>query len=148
MTNFEKIKNELENLEEIYPICYIAVHKLGLSRNDGECDDTCCQKCEKEVFKWLFEENEESNSILTDEERKYLSTVFEPFKERIKYVQKEIEIYSGYDTADGEEDEPVTNMAIYIHFLNNTFSGLPFFDEKMFANMENYKDYTLEELGL
>lgn len=104
--------------------------------------------CEEAKLSWLFEENEESNSILTEEERKYLSTVFEPFKERIKYVQKEIEIYSGYDTTDGEEDEPVTNMAIYIHFLNNTFSGLPFFDEKMFANMENYKDYTLEELRL
>lgn len=104
--------------------------------------------CEEAKLSWLFEENEESNSILTEEERKYLSTVFEPFKERIKYVQKEIEIYSGYDTTDGEEDEPVTNMAIYIHFLNNTFSGLPFFDEKMFANMENYKDYTLEDLGL
>ena len=77
MTNFEKIKNELENLEEIYPICYIAVHKLGLSRNDGECDDTCCQKCEKEAFKWLLEEYKEP--ILNEEGKEFLKQLIAPF---------------------------------------------------------------------
>lgn len=147
MLNAEKYKERIEELEYKFALCGDELKCCKSIR----CDNCNFYKldgkpCNLHKIKWLLEEYKEP--ILDDIERKYLSTVFEPFKEHIKYVQKEIEIYSGYDTTDGEEDEPVTNMAIYIHFLNNTFSGLPFFDEKMFANMENYKDYTLEEFGL
>lgn len=143
MLNIEKYKDEIKAEIGKDKTLGCVVNKLM----GNTCDDyPKCNHCYLKVFDWLLQEYKEPT--LTDEEREYLSTVFKPFKEHIKYVQKEIEIYSGYDTTDGEEDEPVTNMAIYIHFLNNTFSGLPFFDENMFANMENCKDYTLEELGL
>lgn len=154
MKNIEKYKDEILKYAGYQHLLMCLIYENIMKKND--CTGFC-SKCKRETIEWLTseykepilnDEEKEIISILTEEERKYLSTVFEPFKEHIKYVQKEIEIYSGYDTTDGEEDEPVTNMAIYIHFLNNTFSGLPFFDEKMFANMENYKDYTLEELGL
>lgn len=141
MTNFEKIKNELENLEETYPICYIAVHKLGLSRNDGECDDTCCQKCEKEAFKWLLEEYKEP--ILTEEGKAYLSNLLKPYGLSAHafafYFSKSInskEIY-WLNIVDGEH-YPIITIKV------NKNSEL----DKLFKNIELSKKYTLEELGL
>lgn len=131
MTNFEKIKNELENLEETYPICYIAVHKLGLSRNDGECGDTCCQKCEKEVFKWLLQEYKEP--ILTEEGKSLLKQMIAPF-----------ELNEVTSVVKGD-----TNF--YIYFGSNcTVYDNETLEEKMklFKKMNDFKDYTLEDLGL
>ena len=141
MTNFEKIKNELENLEEIYPICYIAVHKLGLSRNDGECDDTCCQKCEKEVFKWLLQEYKEP--ILTEKEKAYLKNVIEPRRNDVTIVTKSLV---------GKPNEYFTVNVYNKNSYNNGYEGrlLEFIvtEDMPFNGMEQFKHYTLEELGL
>ena len=142
MLNGEKFKNELENLEEIYPICYIAVHKLGLSRNDGECDDTCCQKCEKEAFKWLLEEYKEP--ILTEEDKKILKDVINVFNS----FKKEI--------ADIRKHHICRGCYLYINYIDRgedvscieTHTTLPFNGDKLFKGMELNKSYTLEELGL
>lgn len=137
MTNFEKIKNELENLEEIYPICYIAVHKLGLSRNDGECDDTCCQKCEKEAFKWLLEEYKEP--ILTDNEAiiiKNIIKAFEPFKNDLAHITKSS--WNGGAT-----------YYLYFECSDDDNHDTPNFNgDELFKGMEPEKKYTLKELGL
>lgn len=139
MTNFEKIKNELENLEEIYPICYIAVHKLGLSRNDGECDDTCCQKCEKEVFKWLLEEYEEPNPILTKEGKEFLRMMVADFNiYDIEYILK-------------EEDENKVNNYLMINLRNGHVTTIYEKNSKecmLLKNMGNHQRYTAKELGL
>lgn len=143
MLNGEKFKNELENLEEIYPICYIAVHKLGLSRNDGECDDTCCQKCEKEVFKWLCSECKEP--FLTDKEKAYLKNVIEPKRNDIAYVTK-------WRFNLGKENE---YFVLYVYMRNQynsnyVFRLLEFITTKdmPFEGLEPLKIYSLEELGL
>lgn len=151
MTNFEKIKNELENLEETYPICYIAVHKLGLSRNDGECGDTCCQKCEKEAFKWLLEENKEP--ILTEKEKAYLKNVIEPRKDEIVYIKKTgfyksmkadcccVSVYT---------KNPFCNKDNLFISANTPWTLLEFLttEDMPFEGMAINKRYTLEELGL
>ena len=142
MKNIEKYEDELENLEEIYPICYIAVHKLGLSRNDGECDDTCCQKCEKEAFKWLLEEYKEP--ILTEKEKAYLKNVIEPRKKDIVDITKWkycTEKENEYFVVMIIMKNPHTNYCIHLLDFITT-------EDMPFENLELYKHYTLEELGL
>lgn len=144
MTNFEKIKNELENLEEIYPICYIAVHKLGLSRNDGECDDTCCQKCEKEVFKWLLQEYKEP--ILTEKEKAYLKNVIEPLGVEVRYIKK-------WKSIAIEENKCCYNIAIAVkHPIMETWErdlmNFAVTKEMPFNRLELDKRYSLKDLGL
>lgn len=140
MTNFEKIKNELENLEETYPICYIAVHKLGLSRNDGECDDTCCQKCEKEAFKWLLQEYKEP--ILTDKEKEILKNIsrrFDNIGHHIITIKKKKCFV----------DDGSLIFKVKIDAVHHTYSESDlFYLDKKFKGMELEKEYTLEELGL
>lgn len=133
MTNFEKIKNELENLEETYPICYIAVHKLGLSRNDGECGDTCCQKCEKEVFKWLLQEYEEP--ILTEEGKEFLKQLIAPF------------ISNGFVCVCIKKDTQTLRIdyeAGFVNYSKKVLGG----KWDLFKNLDFEFHYTSKELGL
>ena len=77
--------------------------------------------------------------ILTDAEKRYLSNVIEPFRDRIMYINK-------VKASRGEY--------IAIH-LNHYTGGLPdsamlpeFEEETMYKGMELGREYTLEELGL
>lgn len=72
--------------------------------------------------------------ILDDKEKEYLSNLIRPFRDRIKYIVK---------MPICEEKE-----LIFINLKNDT-SYLPNFKkDTMYKNMEEDKEYTLEELGL
>lgn len=81
--------------------------------------------------------------ILDEEEKKYLSAVIKPFRDRVIYIKK-IDMYLGcnknaeYILGElGNKDDVVDTFA------------LPYFPKgNMYKGMETNKKYTLEELGL
>lgn len=81
----------------------------------------------------IFEVVKEA-SILDDEEKRYLEAVIRPFKNKIKYISKELDFGREY--------------YIYID-LDDDSICLPNFKEgTMYNGMEEIKKYTLKELGL
>ena len=77
--------------------------------------------------------------ILTDSEKRYLSNVIEPFKDRVKYIIKR-------ETGTGEL--VIIRLSHYNGWLSDLVT-LPIFEkETMYKGMEIDKEYTLEELGL
>lgn len=81
-----------------------------------------------------------NKQILDDAERKYLSAVIKPFRDRVKYIAKIC-----VDHSDSAPD-----YYIYIKFNDgNADMDFPSFDEKyMYKGLEINRTYTLEELGL
>lgn len=72
--------------------------------------------------------------ILDEQEKKYLSAVIRPFRDRVKSIAKCCS-YNGY--------------YIEIDFKNEINISFPYFKKNtMYKGMEEYKEYTLEELGL
>lgn len=90
---------------------------------------------------WLDMEYKEP--ILDDTERRYLSAVIRPFRNKIKHIAKHGGDYHDYYY------EYITVM-YYVDQVLTTYSfGLPIFPEgTMYKGMENGRTYTLEELGL
>ena len=82
--------------------------------------------------------------ILDDAERKYLSAVISPFRDRVKHICR-----AWYITSSGEYQR---NLSIYITLSDDVTSyhiDLPLFKkETMYKGMNIGKAYTLEELGL
>ena len=81
--------------------------------------------------------------ILDDEEKKYLSAVIKPFRDRVKYIKK-LEAYCGCKDI-GEN--------IFIRLCGKDgleeFFSLPWFPKgSMYKNMELGKEYSLKDLGL
>ena len=73
--------------------------------------------------------------ILDDVERRYLSAVIKPFRNKVKAITK------GYSDLDKE--------FIVIRCKNGDEACLPYFKAgTMYKGMERYKNYSLEELGL
>lgn len=88
-----------------------------------------------DFIKWLEEDDgkECKPTILTDEEKAYLSAVIKPFRKRVECVRKMV--------LKKEEF-----LKIYLEDETILF---PFFAKgTMYKGMEAYKLYTLEELGL
>lgn len=112
--NIEKYKDiVLDNLDA----CSLD-QRLRRKMVNGYCEGFNCGGCRERVLEWLLEECKEP--VLDDAERKYLSEVIRPFREKIK-------------DKDGFRDS-----------LN-----LPDFEnDTMYKGMEINKAYTLEELGL
>ena len=77
--------------------------------------------------------------ILDDAERKYLSAVISPFRDRVKHICR-----VWYITSSDEYQR------IYITLSDDSYNiDLPFFKkETMYKGMKIGKAYTLEELGL
>ena len=81
--------------------------------------------------------------VLDEEEKKYLSAVIKPFRDRIIYIKK-IDMYLGFNKYGeyilgelGNKDDVVDTFA------------LPYFPKgNMYKGMETGKEYSLEELGL
>ena len=81
---------------------------------------------------------EVEESILCEEERKYLSGVIRPFRDKIKFIRKNC-IY-------GQE---YINVVYNSKFKDDTNFCLPLFETNtMYKGMELNKEYTLEDLGL
>lgn len=73
-------------------------------------------------------------SILDEEEKKYLSAVIKPFKDKIDSISKTRQAPGDY---------------IQIYFYNNDCITFPYFEkDTMYKGMELNKNYTIEELGL
>ncbi len=124
MLNIEKYKDEIkEKICECTTL--IAINDLyfdKMNRYEG-------------IFKsldWLCEEYKEQ--ILTVSEREYLKAVFKPFHKRIEFISK-------VEDGDGESLD-------YMYDEEHS-AWLPTFEKgTMYKNMELYKGYTLEELGI
>ena len=81
--------------------------------------------------------------ILTDREKKYLSAVIKPFRDRVVYICK----------VEGDECSQFISIKAkkydYDEENSNEYIDLPYFrEDTMYANMEVGKEYNLEELGL
>ena len=133
MLNIEKYKDELnKDLDTLD--CQICTLRKNGNCNCGDCSDTC----RAENIKWLCSEYKEF--ILTEEERKYLSAVIEPFKKYVMYIAK-LDFKVGWEK---------------IVFYSQSFKTWecmtdlpPFQSGTRFKGMElNEHYYKLEELGL
>ena len=92
------------------------------------------------TFKELIDEwNENRKTMLTEKEKKYLSDVIKPFRDKMITITKR-RMYTG-----GKE-----HIAITIHDSNNTDGiSLPLFENNtMYKNMTPNQEYSLERLGL
>ena len=106
----------------------------------------------KEVPKFLNVKLEEvflPKPILDDVEKKYLSSIIKPFRNRILYIAKS-ETVKTYDNPN-----PKIYECIYIMYKDRSkkknpfYMGFPCFEKgTMYKGMELDKKYTLEELGL
>lgn len=96
-------------------------------------DDVSIVKVERPVkYETLFEREEE---ILDETEKRYLSGVIRPFKNKVIFISK-------------ERDSDYDKEFIFIE-LNNEFISLPNFKiNTMYKGMKEYKKYTLKELEL
>lgn len=106
-----------------------------------KCSKTLCNGCErnlsidccseKKLFEWANSEYKES--VLTDEEREYLSSVIRPFRKEVKSICK----------------LSYVSEQIVIQMQSGIEIKLPCFKKgTMYQGMEEDKRYTLEELGL
>ena len=88
-----------------------------------------------DFIKWLEEDDgkECKPTILTDEEKAYLSAVIKPFRGKVRSIEK----------VSFEEDEQLQISD------GDTVMAFPCFEKgTMYKGMEAYKEYTLKELGL
>lgn len=142
MLNKEKFAKEIVD---------IAVMGLSVAIKDNRpimCGVTACsecgrftsdRKCSKEkLLEWANSEYKEP--ILTEEERKYLSAVIEPFKKYVMYIAK-LDFKVGWE-----------KIVFYSHSFKTweCMTDLPPFQSgTRFKGMElNEHYYKLEELGL
>ena len=75
-------------------------------------------------------------SVLTDEEKEYLSYVIKPFRDRIKYFYK-------WTCADCNYEQIMAACTDYSNFTFPTFKK-----NSMYKGIEPNKKYTLNDLGL
>ena len=84
----------------------------------------------------------EVKEVLDKKEREYLSKIIEPFKNRVKRIEKVKAVYCNSE---------FINIVLYssVTYDNEENIPLPYFKKgKMYKGMELYKEYTLKELGL
>lgn len=134
MLNKEKYKDEFEKIL----VDVLAVSKSGeIGRcmgtiNCGNCIfigvGACCAV---NARNWLNSECKEQ--ILDKVERKYLSSVIEPFRDKVLYIQK---------ASIGTDN-------IRIGIKNDNPINLPCFQkDTMYKGMKAWEKYTLEDLGI
>lgn len=81
--------------------------------------------------------------VLDEEEKKYLSAVIKPFRDRVVYIRK-------VEAGDCNQFISIkVKRYDYDEEDSNEYIDLPYFKkDTMYKNMEVRKEYTLEELGL
>lgn len=141
MKNIEKYEEEIKELN--YDFALIN-NKLRNCKEVG-CSD--CQfnygslGCKRSVIEWLFKEYKEP--ILTEKEKAYLKNVIEPRRNDVTIVTKSLV---------GKPNEYFTVNVYNKNSYNNGYEGrlLEFIvtEDMPFNGMEQFKHYTLEELGL
>lgn len=84
----------------------------------------------------------EHKEILDEQEKEYLSKIIEPFKNRVKRIEK---VKISYDNLE------FINIVLYssVTYGNEESISLPYFKKgTMYKGMELNKQYSLKELGL
>lgn len=129
MKNIEKYRDKL--LERVN-VCSWYDH---FNPNGTDCVQDC-KSCEERFVEWLFEDSEKQ--VLDEKEREYLSSVIKPFRKKVLYISK---IEKGYE---GD----VCFIGIFLKGTERIY--LPYFNTKsgMYAGMQEFVKYSLEELGL
>ena len=131
MLNIEKYKDVIPTMKQASIACCVR------SLIKGKCIANC-KECKKEALEWLTEEYKEP--ILDEAEKEYLSSVIKPFRSRVTGIAlcgcpggRIIRIFvKRFDKRK------------YIERVE-----LPCFKTgTMYKGMEDYKSYSLEELGL
>lgn len=94
-------------------------------------DDVSIVKVERPVkYETLFEREEE---ILDETEKRYLSNVIKPFRDKVKVIEKVLYV----------------REFIKIYIKEDELTILPYFEKgTMYKGMKENKEYTLKELGL
>ena len=132
MLNKEKYKDELEYILA-KTIAVLESGKIYKCTDKGNCKDCIFfgVACIEGASKWLNSEYKEQ--ILDKVERKYLSSVIGPFRDKVLYIQK---------ASIGTDN-------IRIGIKNDNTINLPCFKkDTMYKNMKAWEKYTLEELGI
>lgn len=130
ITNFDKVKEELEVGEEDKTLCCVVCNAVHRVRNEEDCYGRSCGEC----IKWLRQPyGEDKKEILNRQERRYLSSVIKPFRNKVKYIKKSLDVGGCFISIELDDDG----------------ASLPYFEgDTMYKGMEVEKEYTLEELGL
>ncbi len=102
-------------------------------------DNKILEKMKRQGKIKLILEGEEP--ILDDVERRYLSGVIRPFRDKVRYIIKHHYNYSHSVIENGKE-------YIIINHLGGQAIFPSFDKDTMYKGMELDKEYTLEELGL
>lgn len=128
MKNIEKYRDKL--LERVN-VC----NWYDYFNSDGDCVQDC-KACEERFVKWLFEDSEKQ--VLDEKEREYLSNVIKPFRKNVLYISK----------IETQYKDDVCFISIWLK--GNDRFNLPYFNTKsgMYAGMQPFIKYSLEELGL
>lgn len=144
------------NIEKYYKEILKNKDSFAVNEQTGKvsrCSKTICENCkfyyvnscyeydncEEAKLSWLFEENEESNSILTEEEKIIINNIlkaFEPFGKELSYITKE------------RWDCGKNCCFLNFKYGDDNFGTLTFNQDKLFKGMEINKAYTLGGLGL
>ena len=134
MKNIEKYKDIIIDNTDV-----CSINRLLLKKNiKGFCSGHSCEGCKERAIKWLLEEYEEP--VLDEVERKYLSDVIKPFRNKIATISK----LHTYDNINYENNE-----YIYFGMKDRRGYSLPLFKQgTMYKGMQQGKHYTLQELGL
>lgn len=132
MLNIEKYKDDILEKYESDITCCVRHVCLG----EESCMDDCSE-CKKHAMQWLLSEYKEP--ILNKAERKYLSDVIRPFRDKVKFIK-----LPSYDCPN----LTYTCIRMYDN-CGNKIVRLPIFKRgTMYKGMKLDKNYTLEELGL
>lgn len=134
MKNIEKYNDiVLDNVDA----CSID-DKLRKMNVSAYCEGYNCDECKERFLKWLLEECKEP--VLDEVERKYLSEVIRPFRNKIIHITKTIH----YGTDKQYISIKTKGKDGFLDSLN-----FPNFDnDTMYKGMKINREYTLEELGL
>lgn len=128
ITNWDKVKEEID-INEAYSTVDCVCNAIKRVRNVKHCDviPTC-----RECHDWLLQPYKEP-SILDEAEKKYLSAVIRPWRDKVENIEK-----NRHDKGE----------FIMMELKGETMS-LPYFKANtMYKGMELNKEYTLDELGL
>lgn len=132
MKNIEKYKDIIIDNTDV-----CSINRLLLKKNiKGFCSGYSCEGCKERAIKWLLEEYKET--VLDEVEKEYLSAVIKPFRKKVSYISK---IEKSYE-------DDVCFIAIFLNGSERI--DLPYFNTKtgMYAGMQAFLKYSLEELGL
>ena len=127
--NGEVLVKDKENYFENVNRCREIANLYNLKDNCSDLGKII--KIEEPTYQTVYEYKPE---ILDETEKRYLRRVIRPFRDKVTYIRKFV-----YSTGDAKIDIVVENWDIC----------LPTFPKnQMYKNMEDDKEYTLEELGL